>query len=55
MRVEYVFEDACWTQTFRSRELSVERFEAYLGEAGLVVDRCLTPDGVWVLARPRRP
>ncbi|MEH0402361.1 class I SAM-dependent methyltransferase [Streptomyces sp. NPDC053741] len=55
VRVEYVFEDACWTQTFRSRELSVERFEAYLGEAGLVVDRCLTPDGVWVLARPRRP
>ncbi|MGI5041258.1 class I SAM-dependent methyltransferase [Streptomyces sp. JAC128] len=55
VRVEYVFEDARWTQTFRSRELSVERFEAYLGEAGLVVDRCLTPDGVWVLARPRRP
>ncbi|MCX5413274.1 bifunctional 2-polyprenyl-6-hydroxyphenol methylase/3-demethylubiquinol 3-O-methyltransferase UbiG [Streptomyces sp. NBC_00059] len=55
VRAEYVFEDARWTQTFRSRALSVERFEAYLGEAGLVVDRCLTPDGVWVLARPGKP
>ncbi|WP_405661356.1 class I SAM-dependent methyltransferase [Streptomyces sp. NBC_01166] len=55
VRVEYVFEDARWTQTFRSRELSVERFEAYLEEAGLVVGRYLTPDGVWVLARPRQP
>lgn len=52
VRVEYVFEDARWTQTFRSRELSVERFEAYLTQAGLAVDRYLTPDGVWVLARP---
>lgn len=51
VRVEYVFEDARWTQTFRSRELSVERFEAYLAQAGLAVDRYLTPDGVWVLAR----
>lgn len=55
MRAEYVFEDARWTQTFRSRELSVERFEAYLQEAGLAVGRYLTPDGVWVLARPRQP
>ncbi|MFC8229252.1 class I SAM-dependent methyltransferase [Streptomyces sp. NPDC057287] len=54
VRAEYVFEDARWTQTFRSRALSVERFEAYLGEAGLVVDRYLTPDGMWVLARPGR-
>ncbi|WP_322985702.1 class I SAM-dependent methyltransferase [Streptomyces sp. S584] len=55
VRAEYVFEDARWTQTFRSRELSVERFEAYLQEAGLAVGRYLTPDGVWVLARPRLP
>ncbi|MBM7438326.1 bifunctional 2-polyprenyl-6-hydroxyphenol methylase/3-demethylubiquinol 3-O-methyltransferase UbiG [Streptomyces sp. HB132] len=54
VRAEYVFEDARWTQTFRSRELSAERFEAYLAEAGLVADRSLTPDGVWVLARPDR-
>ncbi|MFE4451632.1 class I SAM-dependent methyltransferase [Streptomyces sp. NPDC056796] len=54
VRAEYVFEDARWTQTFRSRELSVERFEAYLAEAGLVVERYLTPDGVWALARPER-
>lgn len=52
VRAEYVFEDARWTQTFRSRALSVERFEACLGEAGLLVDRYLTPDGTWVLARP---
>ncbi|MFB4425273.1 class I SAM-dependent methyltransferase [Streptomyces sp. QL37] len=54
VRVEYVFEDARWTQTFRSRELSVERFEAHLEEAGLAVGRYLTPDGTWVLARPRQ-
>ncbi|MEV6262388.1 class I SAM-dependent methyltransferase [Streptomyces sp. NPDC051784] len=52
VRAEYVFEDARWTQTLRSRELSVEAFEAYLAGAGLPVDRYLTPDGVWVLARP---
>lgn len=55
VRAEYVFEDASWTQTFRSRELSVEQFEACLDEAGLVVDRYLTDDGVWVRARPKRP
>ncbi|MET9590312.1 class I SAM-dependent methyltransferase [Streptomyces sp. NPDC006516] len=54
VRAEYVFEDARWTQTFRSRALSVERFEACLEEAGLAVDRYLTPDGMWVLARPGR-
>ncbi|MFF5896534.1 class I SAM-dependent methyltransferase [Streptomyces argenteolus] len=55
VRAEYVFEDARWTQTFRSRALSVEQFEACLEEAGLAVDRCLTPDGTWVLARPGKP
>ncbi|MEU8704567.1 class I SAM-dependent methyltransferase [Streptomyces sp. NPDC048565] len=54
VRAEYVFDDARWTQTFRSRQLSVEQFEAYLGEAGLGVDRYLTPDGIWALARPVR-
>lgn len=52
VRAEYVFEDARWTQTFRSRELTEERFEAYPEEAGLAVDRRPTPDVVWVLARP---
>ncbi|MFC8589945.1 class I SAM-dependent methyltransferase [Streptomyces atroolivaceus] len=52
VRAEYAFEDARWTQTLRSRELTVERFEAYPEEAGLAVDRCPTPDGVRVLARP---
>ncbi|WP_329212189.1 class I SAM-dependent methyltransferase [Streptomyces sp. NBC_00683] len=53
VRAEYVFEDARWTQTFRSRALSVEQFEACLEAAGLAVDRYLTDDGVWVLARPK--
>ncbi|MFD4693149.1 class I SAM-dependent methyltransferase [Streptomyces sp. NPDC058463] len=53
VRAEYVFEDARWTQTFRSRALSVEQFEACLEAAGLTVDRYLTDDGVWVLARPK--
>ncbi|MFD5325887.1 class I SAM-dependent methyltransferase [Streptomyces sp. NPDC127092] len=49
---EYVFPDARWTQTFLSRKLSPEAFEGHLGQAGLVVDRYLTDDGTWVLARP---
>ncbi|MFB6813797.1 class I SAM-dependent methyltransferase [Streptomyces sp. NPDC056347] len=52
IHVEYVFDDARWTQTFRSRELSKERFEACLEAAGLTVDRYLTDDGVWVRAVP---
>ncbi|MFH9470080.1 class I SAM-dependent methyltransferase [Streptomyces clavifer] len=55
VRAEYVFEDARWTQTFRSRKLSVEQFEGYLAEAGLGVERYLTDDGVWVSARPDLP
>ncbi|MGW0734662.1 class I SAM-dependent methyltransferase [Streptomyces sp. NPDC002851] len=52
VHVEYLWPDATWTQTFRSRELSKEQFEAYLKRAGLAVDRYLTEDGTWVLARP---
>lgn len=51
-RVEYVFEDVRWTQTFRSRALSVEQFEGYPDEAGLVVDRHLTPDACGCGRRP---
>ncbi|WP_461074286.1 class I SAM-dependent methyltransferase [Streptomyces deserti] len=50
VRAEYVFPDAIWTQTFRARPLTKEQFEEALGEAGLRVDRYLTPDGVWVRA-----
>ncbi|MGW8886095.1 class I SAM-dependent methyltransferase [Streptomyces sp. NPDC055749] len=53
VRAEYHFDDARWTQTFRSRELSVEEFESHLDAAGLTVDRYLTEDGVWVRARPK--
>lgn len=52
VRAEYVFPDATWTQTFRSRPMSRERFEEALGEAGLRVDRYLTPDRTWVKAVP---
>jgi SAM-dependent methyltransferase len=50
--VEYVFPDATWTQTFRSRPLSVAEFQAALRAAGLFVQRYLTPDGTWVAASP---
>ncbi|MEW1722970.1 methyltransferase domain-containing protein [Streptomyces sp. NPDC093109] len=53
LRVEYVFPDATWTQTFRSRVLTKEAFEGYLGEAGLAVDAYLTDDGTWVRAVPK--
>ncbi|MGW5124606.1 class I SAM-dependent methyltransferase [Streptomyces sp. NPDC004069] len=52
VRAEYVFPDATWTQTFRSRPLTEEQFEEALAEAGLRVDRCLTEDGTWVRAVP---
>ena len=53
VRVEYEFPGAFWTQTFRSRPLTPEQFDALLAGAGLAVDRQLTADGTWVLASPR--
>lgn len=50
VRAEYVFPDATWTQTFRSRPLTTEQFEEALAEAGLRADRYLTEDGTWVRA-----
>jgi SAM-dependent methyltransferase len=50
VRAEYVFPDAEWTQTFRSRPLTKEQFEEALAEAGLRVDRYLTEDRIWVRA-----
>ncbi|MFD3732326.1 class I SAM-dependent methyltransferase [Streptomyces sp. NPDC058632] len=50
VHAEYVFPDAVWTQTFRSRALTKARFEEALGEEGLRVDRYLTEDGMWVRA-----
>ncbi|WP_234336142.1 class I SAM-dependent methyltransferase [Streptomyces sp. NRRL S-1022] len=52
VHAEYVFPDAVWTQTFLSRPLTEEQFESALAEAGLEVDSCLTPDGMWVRAVP---
>ncbi|MEW2247287.1 class I SAM-dependent methyltransferase [Streptomyces sp. NPDC006975] len=47
---EYVFPDAVWTQTFRTRPLTREQFEEALAEEGLKVDRYLTEDRIWVRA-----
>jgi SAM-dependent methyltransferase len=52
VRAEYVFPDATWTQTFRSRPLTRGQFEEALAQAGLEVDKYLTPDGIWVRAVP---
>ncbi|MEU3708014.1 class I SAM-dependent methyltransferase [Streptomyces anulatus] len=52
VRAEYHFDDARWTQTFLSRELSDEDIARHLAAAGLAWDRTLTDDGTWLLARP---
>ncbi|QMU73705.1 class I SAM-dependent methyltransferase [Streptacidiphilus sp. P02-A3a] len=52
IRVEYVYPDAEWSQTFLSRQLTAEAFEAALAEADLAVDVYLTPDHTWVRAVP---
>ncbi|MFV0136616.1 class I SAM-dependent methyltransferase [Streptomyces sp. HMX87] len=52
VHAEYVFPDAVWTQTFRARPLTRERFEEALDEAGLRADRYLTEDRMWVRAVP---
>jgi len=52
VRAEYDFGDARWTQTFLSRELSDRQLAGHLEAAGLTVDRTLTDDGTWLLARP---
>ncbi|CAL9604950.1 hypothetical protein SUDANB145_05498 [Streptomyces sp. enrichment culture] len=52
VRAEYEFPDAVWTQTFRTRPMTRERFEEVLAEAGLRVDRYLTEDRIWVRAVP---
>jgi SAM-dependent methyltransferase len=50
VHVENVYPDVTWTQTFRSRPLTTQEFEAALLAAGLAVDRYLTEDGIWVRA-----
>ncbi|MFI5660082.1 methyltransferase [Streptomyces sp. NPDC051684] len=52
VKVEYVFPDAVWTQTYRVRPLSPEEFEQALAQAGLKIDRVLTENGSWVRAVP---
>ncbi|MFI6643660.1 class I SAM-dependent methyltransferase [Streptomyces sp. NPDC050504] len=55
VHVEVRFDDATWTQTFLSRPMTKERFEAHLDAAGLAVDEYLTDDGIWVRAVPKVP
>lgn len=50
IRAEYEFPDAVWTQTFLARPLTKGEFESALAEAGLEVDRYLTPGRIWVRA-----
>jgi SAM-dependent methyltransferase len=49
---EYVFPDVRWAHTFVSRRLTEEQFAQALAEAGLAVERVLTPDRTWVRAVP---
>ncbi|WP_229378772.1 bifunctional 2-polyprenyl-6-hydroxyphenol methylase/3-demethylubiquinol 3-O-methyltransferase UbiG [Streptomyces sp. VRA16 Mangrove soil] len=51
-KVEYVFPDARWTQTYRVLPMTPQEFEQALAEAGLKVDRYLTEDRVWVRVVP---
>ncbi len=52
VHVAYVFPDATWTQTFRSRPLTPGEFERALAAHGLAIDAVLTDDGTWVRAVP---
>ncbi|WP_018533219.1 class I SAM-dependent methyltransferase [Streptomyces sp. HmicA12] len=51
-KVEYLFPDAVWTQTYRIRPMVPAEFEQALAEADLKVDRYLTEDQVWVRVVP---
>jgi SAM-dependent methyltransferase len=50
--VEYQSGDRVWTQTFTTRRLSTDQLAAALTEAGLALDRYLTPDHSWLRAVP---
>jgi SAM-dependent methyltransferase len=50
--VEYVFPDAHWTHTFLTRPLTDLAFERLLADSRLRLDRYLTDDRIWVLAKP---
>ncbi|MGY0023244.1 class I SAM-dependent methyltransferase [Streptomyces sp. YJ-C3] len=52
VKVEYVFPDAVWTQTYRIRPMTVEEFEQALAEADLKADCYLTQDSSWVRVVP---
>lgn len=51
---EYVFPEARWTRTFRTRELTPTAFEACPDRAGLVVEAYPTDDGTRARAWSRK-
>lgn len=51
-RMEYAFEDAVWSHTFLSHDLSDDEFEDALRRAGLTLDTYLTDDHSWARALP---
>lgn len=52
-RVGYESAGTRWTQTYYSRSLTADAFEAELAAAGLALDAYLTDDRSWVRAVPR--
>ncbi|WP_370064675.1 class I SAM-dependent methyltransferase [Streptacidiphilus sp. MAP5-3] len=51
-QVDYLYDDAQWTQFFRTRHLPDAAFEQVLAEAGLALVGYLTPNHVWAGAVP---
>lgn len=51
-RVAYQLGDRRWTQTFTNRGLDDDELADQLARAGLRLDRVLTDDAKWVVARP---
>jgi SAM-dependent methyltransferase len=53
--VEYETGDRTWTQSFTARRLTDAALRTALAQAGLALDRYLTDDRSWILARPITP
>lgn len=51
-RVAYELEGRRWTQRFSARRLDDDQLASALAEAGLRLERWLTPDRAWALATP---
>jgi SAM-dependent methyltransferase len=51
-RMTYRLGDAVWEQEFTARDVDDEALPGVLAQAGLRLDRTLTPDGAWFVAVP---